>query len=56
MPRAVFCAVQLQKKLRQIDALKALPAGSLDDDQRAKVASEPGVVAEITELEAIVSA
>ena len=44
--------MQLQKKLKQIEALKKETA--LDEDQRAKVASEPVLLAEVAELEAIV--
>jgi hypothetical protein len=50
----VFAVWQLQKKLKQIDALKREDAASLDDDQKAKVASEGALLAEVAALEAIV--
>ena len=49
---SIAVGAQLQKKLKQIEALKKETA--LDEDQRAKVASEPVLLAEVAELEAIV--
>ncbi len=45
MPR--LSPFQIEKKLKQIDALKKQSPDTLDDDQKAKVASEPKLQEEV---------
>lgn len=41
---------QINKKIKEISYLKAVPEKSRDHHQRVKIESEPGLIAELEEL------